>query len=102
MAGASVVEVGTATFWDPTAPVRIARELEALLPKLGVTHVGELIGNWTALVSGGTCFSLYWLLDWHPRCSVETSPSKNRQNALPVLINTIQIGLECTLEVLSP
>jgi len=49
LAGASLVEVGTATFWDPSAPVRIARELEALLPKLGVKHVGELIGklNWS-------------------------------------------------------
>src|SRR3984885_13539859 len=35
LAGASLVEVGTATFWDPAAPVRIARELDALLPKLG-------------------------------------------------------------------
>jgi dihydroorotate dehydrogenase (NAD+) catalytic subunit len=48
LAGASLVEVGTATFWDPTSPVRIARELEALLPVLGVKHVSELIGklNW--------------------------------------------------------
>ena len=30
-----LVEVGTATFWDPGAPLRIARELDALLPKLG-------------------------------------------------------------------
>ena len=28
IAGASLVEVGTATFWDPGAVVRIARELE--------------------------------------------------------------------------
>ena len=45
LAGASLVEVGTATFWDPTAPVRIARELEAMLPKLGVTRSSELIGK---------------------------------------------------------
>jgi dihydroorotate dehydrogenase (NAD+) catalytic subunit len=49
LAGASLVEVGTATFWDPAAPVRIADELQALLPKLGVTHAAELIGklNWS-------------------------------------------------------
>lgn len=28
IAGASAVQVGTATFWDPEAPVRIARELD--------------------------------------------------------------------------
>lgn len=45
LAGASLVEVGTATFWDPAAPLRIARELEALLPKLGVRHASELTGK---------------------------------------------------------
>jgi dihydroorotate dehydrogenase (NAD+) catalytic subunit len=44
IAGASLVEVGTATFWDPGAPVKIARELEALLPELGVREVRELVG----------------------------------------------------------
>jgi dihydroorotate dehydrogenase (NAD+) catalytic subunit len=47
LAGASLVEVGTATFWDPAAPVRIARELEALLPKLGAKHAADLIGKLT-------------------------------------------------------
>ncbi len=45
IAGASLVEVGTATFWDPAAPVKIARELEKLLPHLGVEKAGELIGT---------------------------------------------------------
>jgi dihydroorotate dehydrogenase (NAD+) catalytic subunit len=45
IAGASLVETGTATFWDPGAPVRIARELGNLLPELGVTHVRELVGS---------------------------------------------------------
>jgi dihydroorotate dehydrogenase (NAD+) catalytic subunit len=45
LAGASLVEVGTATFWDPGATIRIARELEALLPKLGVKSVAELVGK---------------------------------------------------------
>jgi dihydroorotate dehydrogenase (NAD+) catalytic subunit len=49
LAGASLVEAGTATFWDPAAPARIADELQALLPKLGVKHASELIGklNWS-------------------------------------------------------
>ncbi len=49
LAGAHLVQVGTATFWDPAAPVRIAGELETLLPKLGVAHAAELIGrlNWS-------------------------------------------------------
>ena len=48
LAGASLVEVGTATFWDPGAPVRIAGELGTLIPKLGVNHASELVGklNW--------------------------------------------------------
>jgi dihydroorotate dehydrogenase (NAD+) catalytic subunit len=45
IAGASLVEVGTATFWDPEAPVKIARQLEALLPALGVRDVSELRGT---------------------------------------------------------
>jgi dihydroorotate dehydrogenase (NAD+) catalytic subunit len=45
IAGASLVEVGTATFWDPAAPVRIAAELSALLPELGVDRIGQLIGS---------------------------------------------------------
>lgn len=45
LAGASLVEVGTATFWSPNAPARIARELEAMLPELGVAHPAELIGK---------------------------------------------------------
>jgi dihydroorotate dehydrogenase (NAD+) catalytic subunit len=45
IAGASLVEVGTATFWDPMAPVKIAGELGKLLPELGVRTVGELVGT---------------------------------------------------------
>jgi dihydroorotate dehydrogenase (NAD+) catalytic subunit len=45
IAGASLVEVGTATFWDPEATVKIARELEKLLPVLGATAVCDLVGT---------------------------------------------------------
>ncbi len=45
VAGASLVQVGTATFWDPAAPARIARELEKMLPDLGVRRVCELTGT---------------------------------------------------------
>jgi dihydroorotate dehydrogenase (NAD+) catalytic subunit len=45
IAGASLVQVGTATFWDPTAPARIAAELANLLPDLGAKHVSELVGT---------------------------------------------------------
>jgi dihydroorotate dehydrogenase (NAD+) catalytic subunit len=45
IAGASLVQVGTANFIDPAAPLRIARELEALLPSLGVTSAEQLIGT---------------------------------------------------------
>jgi dihydroorotate dehydrogenase (NAD+) catalytic subunit len=45
IAGATLVEVGTATFWDPGAPLRIAKELANLLPELGVANVLELTGT---------------------------------------------------------
>jgi dihydroorotate dehydrogenase (NAD+) catalytic subunit len=45
IAGASLVEVGTASFIDPRATVRIATELGKLLPQLGVSSVGELTGT---------------------------------------------------------
>jgi dihydroorotate dehydrogenase (NAD+) catalytic subunit len=45
IAGASLVEVGTATFWEPGAVVRIGRELEKLLPDLGAASVRDLVGT---------------------------------------------------------
>jgi dihydroorotate dehydrogenase (NAD+) catalytic subunit len=45
IAGASAVEVGTANFWDPSAPVRIARELDEFLQQEGIDHVNKLIGT---------------------------------------------------------
>jgi dihydroorotate dehydrogenase (NAD+) catalytic subunit len=45
IAGASLVEVGTSTFWDPTAPVKIARQLQSLLPELAVRYVKDLVST---------------------------------------------------------
>jgi dihydroorotate dehydrogenase (NAD+) catalytic subunit len=45
VAGASAVEAGTATFWDPAAPLRIARELEAFLVREKVAGVKDLVGT---------------------------------------------------------
>jgi dihydroorotate dehydrogenase (NAD+) catalytic subunit len=45
IAGASAVQVGTATFWDPRAPVRIARELDAFLRNGKNTCVESLTGT---------------------------------------------------------
>jgi dihydroorotate dehydrogenase (NAD+) catalytic subunit len=45
IAGATAVEVGTATFWDPEAPARIARELETFCQEEHVGHVSELTGT---------------------------------------------------------
>jgi dihydroorotate dehydrogenase (NAD+) catalytic subunit len=45
IAGATAVEVGTASVWDPTSPVRIARELEDFLIEEGVNQVTELTGS---------------------------------------------------------
>lgn len=45
IAGAHAVEVGTATFWDPTAPLRIAGELDRFLQLSGVERVHDLVGT---------------------------------------------------------
>ena len=45
VAGASAVEVGTATFWDPASPVRVARELGRFLREEGVGNVGQIVGT---------------------------------------------------------
>ena len=45
VAGASAVQVGTATFWDPRSPVRVAQELGRFLREEGVGNVGEIVGT---------------------------------------------------------
>ncbi|MBE7544083.1 MAG: dihydroorotate dehydrogenase [Bryobacteraceae bacterium] len=45
IAGASAVQVGTATFWDPHAPLRIAHELEQFLKQEGIASVRDLVGT---------------------------------------------------------
>jgi dihydroorotate dehydrogenase (NAD+) catalytic subunit len=45
IAGASAVQVGTANFWDPAAPVRIARELEQYLKMEKIEDVRQLVGT---------------------------------------------------------
>ena len=42
IAGASAVEVGTATFWDPEAPARIARELDRFCVEEKVARAADL------------------------------------------------------------
>ena len=45
VAGASAVQVGTATFWDPRAPLRVARELSRFLKREGIPNVREIVGT---------------------------------------------------------
>jgi len=45
IAGASAVEVGTATFWDPQAPARVARELDAFLAAQNIASAGDIVGT---------------------------------------------------------
>ncbi len=45
VAGASAVEVGTASFWDPGAVARIARELDHFLKEEKIASVRELVGT---------------------------------------------------------
>ena len=44
LAGASAVEVGTATFTEPAAGIRIAREIRDYCTRHRVTEVGSLVG----------------------------------------------------------
>jgi dihydroorotate dehydrogenase (NAD+) catalytic subunit len=45
LAGASAVQVGTATFADPKAPARVLRELTRWCEKHNVRSVSELVGS---------------------------------------------------------
>ena len=45
IAGASAVQVGTATFWDPRAPLRVACELDRFLAEQKIANVREIIGT---------------------------------------------------------
>ena len=45
VAGASAVQVGTATFWDPGSPVRVARELGRFLRDEKIGNVREIVGT---------------------------------------------------------
>jgi len=45
VAGASAVEVGTATFWDPQSPLRVARELGRFLRDEGISNARDIVGT---------------------------------------------------------
>jgi dihydroorotate dehydrogenase (NAD+) catalytic subunit len=45
LAGATAVQVGTATFADPAAPARILRDLGRWCDQRGVASVAELVGG---------------------------------------------------------
>jgi dihydroorotate dehydrogenase (NAD+) catalytic subunit len=45
VAGASAVQVGTATFWDPRSPARVAQELGEFLREEGIGSVREIVGT---------------------------------------------------------
>jgi dihydroorotate dehydrogenase (NAD+) catalytic subunit len=45
IAGASAVQVGTANFWDPRAPERIALELDKFLEQENVARAADLVGT---------------------------------------------------------
>ncbi len=47
IAGARAVQVGTASFWNPAAPVTIAEELERFLRESGVQDVSDIVGTLT-------------------------------------------------------
>ncbi len=46
--GAQAVQVGTATFYDPRAPHRVAQEMVSWCRRHGVATVGDMVGTLTA------------------------------------------------------
>jgi dihydroorotate dehydrogenase (NAD+) catalytic subunit len=44
LAGASAVSVGTTVFGDPSAPVRVLRELEQALAERGIDRLADVVG----------------------------------------------------------
>ncbi len=45
VAGASAVQVGTANFWDPSSPIRIAGELDQFLKEQNIDNVKQIVGT---------------------------------------------------------
>jgi dihydroorotate dehydrogenase (NAD+) catalytic subunit len=45
LCGAAAVQVGTASFWDPKSPQRIARELDRFLDEQAIRSSAELVGR---------------------------------------------------------
>jgi len=45
IAGATAVQVGTATFWDPQSPLRIAQELGDFLRREKIPQVSQIVGT---------------------------------------------------------
>jgi dihydroorotate dehydrogenase (NAD+) catalytic subunit len=45
IAGACAVQVGTATFWDPRSPLRIAEELSTFLRRENIARAADLVGT---------------------------------------------------------
>jgi dihydroorotate dehydrogenase (NAD+) catalytic subunit len=45
VAGASAVQVGTASFWDPRSVERVSRELDRFLRQQGVARTADLVGT---------------------------------------------------------
>jgi dihydroorotate dehydrogenase (NAD+) catalytic subunit len=45
IAGATAVQVGTANFWDPASPLRIARELAAFGRREEIANIQSLVGT---------------------------------------------------------
>ena len=45
LAGASAVQIGTASYWDPRATEKIVGELESWCKERDVTRIAELTGG---------------------------------------------------------
>lgn len=45
MAGARALQVGTATFVNPRAPLRVAKQLDRFLARIGAAHVEDIVGT---------------------------------------------------------
>jgi dihydroorotate dehydrogenase (NAD+) catalytic subunit len=52
IAGASAVQVGTANFFDPMAPIKIVDGLREYCSEQGISSIKEIIGSLTDLQHG--------------------------------------------------
>ena len=87
-AGADAVQVGTATFVDPRAPLRVLEELRAWCSAQGITSISQLTGGYAVGRPGASSSS-----DHAPLAGSNGAHRTNQAEAVEVM-NTGKLGNE--------